>query len=42
MHHRLTGTTGCGISPLVMAGFDDVGTEDAEEVEEGRSLAIEL
>ena len=27
---------------LVVVGFDDIGTEDAEEVDEGRSLAIEL
>ena len=42
MHHRLTGNAGCGTSPLVMVGFADVGTEDAKEVEEGRSLDIEV
>ena len=41
-NNRLTGTAGCGASPLVKVGFDDVATEDPEEVEEGRSLVTEL
>ena len=38
MHERITDL----LVLLVVVGFDDIGTEDAEEVDEGRSLAIEL
>ena len=38
MHARITDL----LVLLVVVGFDDIRTEDAEVVDEGRSLAIEL